>query len=107
MWYDNNCEMQAMLHAANDDYFCNCALPVNVFHFKTKHKEKDAFCGMHCNPYMWCKLVDENGRWLFNLSVAEQINAWFGGFQAIVRDMHVEQYNFFLDKMIHCQNECL
>jgi hypothetical protein len=42
MWYDNNCGMLAMLRANGDHYFDNCALPVDVFHFKAKHKEKDA-----------------------------------------------------------------
>ncbi|KIJ47694.1 hypothetical protein M422DRAFT_163649, partial [Sphaerobolus stellatus SS14] len=107
LWYDNNCGMQAMLQADNDHYFDNCALPVDVFHFKSKHKEQDKFCGMYCNPHLWRDLITEDGTWLFNSSAAEQTNAWFGGYLAIVRDMRVERYNFFLDEMIRRRNEYL
>ena len=107
LWYDNNCGMQGMLRADNDTYFENCALPVDVFHFKSKHKEQDTFCGTFCNPYIWMELVGEDGKWVFNSSAAEQTNAWFGGFHAIVRDMRVERYNFFLDEMIMRRNQIL
>lgn len=96
-----------MLQADNDTYFNHCALPVDVFHFKSKHKEQDLFCGMHCNPYLWQDLVTADGKWLFNSLAAEQTNAWLGGFLAIVWDMHVERYNFFLDEMIRRWNEYL
>jgi hypothetical protein len=99
--------MMAMLLADQDHYFDYCALLVDVFHFKSKHKAQDKFCGRYCNPYLWMDLVDDNGHWVFNSSVAEQTNAWFGGFQAIVRDMCVERYNFFLDEMIMHQNQYL
>jgi len=99
--------MQSMLQADGDRYFEDCALPVDVFHFKSKHKERDTFCGTFCNPYIWMDLVDENGRWVFNSSAAEQTNAWFGGFHAIVRDMRVERFNFFLDEMIRRRNQIL
>jgi len=46
----------------------------------------------------------ENGKWVFNSSAAEQTNAWIGGFLAIVREMRVERYNFFLDEMIRRRN---
>ena len=49
-------------------------------------------------------LVHDDGQWVFNSSAAEQANVWFGGFQAIVRDMWVERFNFFLDEMIMCHN---
>jgi hypothetical protein len=45
-----------------------------------------------------------DGRWRFNSSVAEQTNAWFGGFLSIVREMQVNWYNFFLNEMISHQN---
>jgi hypothetical protein len=48
-----------------------------------------------------------NGGWWFNLSAAEQTNAWFGGFLAIVREMRVDRYNFFLDEMIHRCNKIM
>lgn len=86
-------------------YFDHCALPVDVFHFKSKHKVEDITCGQYCNPYMWRELHNDDGKtWRFNLSAAEQANAWIGGFQAIVREMHVDGYNFFLDEMIKRRN---
>ena len=106
IWYDNNCRLAAMLK--NDpeplrSYFSDIAMPVDVFHFKCKHKESDEFCGSHCNPYQWPDLRDGNS-WRFNSSAAEQANVWFGGFQAIVREMQVDRFNFFLDEMIKIRN---
>lgn len=34
-------------------------------------------------------------------------NVWFGGYQAIVRDMRVERFNFFLDEMIKRRNRMI
>ncbi|KDR68401.1 hypothetical protein GALMADRAFT_231368 [Galerina marginata CBS 339.88] len=108
LWHDNNCRVVAMLK--NDDdpylrtYFDNCALPVDVFHFKSKHKESDEACGANCNPYIWPELRTPEGGWRFNSSAAEQTNAWFGGFQAMVREMQADRYDFFLDEMIKRRN---
>jgi hypothetical protein len=38
------------------------------------------------------------------LAIAEQTNVWLGGFHAILREMLVERYNFFLDQMILLRN---
>ncbi|KAK7684279.1 hypothetical protein QCA50_012603 [Cerrena zonata] len=108
IWHDNNCQIVRMLR--NDpepylaNYFENCALPVDVFHFKSKHKEGDVDCGNNCNPYIWPELRTEDGKWRFNSSAAEQANAWYGGFQAIVREMQADRYDFFLDEMIKRRN---
>lgn len=88
-------------------YFDSCALPVNIFHFKCKHKESDIECGTYCNPYIWPELRTEDGKWQFNSSAAEQTNAWFGGYQAIVREMQVDRYEFFLDEMIKRRNQVI
>lgn len=103
MWLDNNCNVLKSLRHAKDDYFDSIALPVDVFHFKCKHKESDAFCGTFCNPLLWPELQEE-GKWRFNSSAAEQTNAWMGGFRAIVREMRPDRYNFFLDEMIKRRN---
>lgn len=34
-------------------------------------------------------------------------NAWFGGYQAIVREMRVDRYEFFLDEMVKQHNRIL
>lgn len=107
IWHDNNCRIRAMLSNDTDErdrtYFDDIAMPVDVFHFKSKHKETDTDCNRWCNPARWPEL--RNGeKWRFNSSAAEQANVWFGGFQAIVREMQVHRYEFFLDEMIKRRN---
>jgi len=73
LWYDNNCHVKKVLvDRAPDDRLHQVALPVDVFHFKSKHKETDAFCGMHCNPALWPELMTD-GKWMFNSSVAHEV----------------------------------
>ncbi|KAF8827032.1 hypothetical protein HHX47_DHR5000564 [Lentinula edodes] len=107
IFYDNNCHLQSHLQAQQDLFFQGTMLPVDVFHFKSKHKESDEFCQKHCNPLQWTELVGDNGKWVFNSSAAEQGNVWIGGYQAIVREMLPHNYNFFLDEMIKRRNEVL
>jgi hypothetical protein len=89
------------------NYFNGCAMPVDVFHFKSKHKESDILCGTFCNPYQWEELRTADGKWRFNSSAAEQANVWFGGYQAMVREMQAVRYEFFLDEMIKRRNQIL
>ncbi|KAJ7464905.1 hypothetical protein B0H11DRAFT_2240333 [Mycena galericulata] len=111
LWHDNNCRIVAMLKNDQDEflhtYFDSCALPVDVFHFKSKHKEGDIDCGRNCNPYISPELRTKDGKWRFNSSAAEQTNAWFGGFQSMVREMQADRYDFFLDEMILRRNKTL
>ncbi|KAF8218781.1 hypothetical protein L208DRAFT_1347395 [Tricholoma matsutake] len=87
VFFDNNCHLQSHLQAQGDNFFSDVILPVDVFHFKSKHKETDEFCQKHCNPALWPELVDADGKWVFNSSIAEQVNVWIGGYLAIVCDM--------------------
>jgi hypothetical protein len=73
---------------------------------KSKHKESDDFCNQWCNPALFPDLI-EDGKWRFNSSAAEMTNVWFGGYQALVRDMRVDRYNFFLDEMIKRRNRMI
>lgn len=107
MFYDNNCTLQAHLAKQKDNYFKYIIMPVDVFHFKSKHKITDEFCQKHCNPAKWTSLSDENGKWIFNSSAAEQVNAWLGGYLSMVRDMLAYRFDFFLDEMIKRRNERL
>ncbi|KAF8574907.1 hypothetical protein K439DRAFT_1371249, partial [Ramaria rubella] len=78
-------------------------LPVDVFHFKCKHKETDAVCQTHCNPAHFQELfedADTSNGWIFNSSVAEQANMWFGKLASNVQEMLLAWYNIYLDKMI-------
>ncbi|KAI0690725.1 hypothetical protein C8T65DRAFT_587708, partial [Cerioporus squamosus] len=90
-----------------DTYFDHCALPVDPFHAKTKHKDSDTFCNQHCNAALFPDLLLDNKKWRFNSSAAEMTNAWLGGFQAMVREMRPTQYDFFLDEMILLRNRMI
>ncbi|KAJ7143236.1 hypothetical protein C8R46DRAFT_920031, partial [Mycena filopes] len=89
IFYDNNCSFVKHLLASGDHYFDRVGLPVDVWHFKCKHKEGDLFCQTHCNPTRFQELVREDGTWVFNSLAAEQSNAWFGKFQNDVQEMPV------------------
>ncbi|KAF8967356.1 hypothetical protein BDZ97DRAFT_1916953 [Flammula alnicola] len=104
LWHDNNCRIAVMLDKEGDTYFSTSALPVDVFHFKSKHKASDEDCNKFCNPVRWPELCTPEGTWRFNSSAAEQANAWIGGYQAIVREMQADRYEFFLDEMIKRRN---
>jgi hypothetical protein len=102
--FDNGCHLHSHVHASHRLLWSGTATPVDVFHCENKHSKKDTYCQTHCNPAGYPELVGSDGKWVFNTSVAEQTNAWFGGFIAIVRDMEVVRYNFFLDEMIKRRN---
>jgi hypothetical protein len=103
IFFDNNCNLSK--HVKNDPFFKDIGLTVDVFHFNCKHSVKDVFCQSHCNPVMYSELLGDHGKaWYFNSSIAEQTNVWLGGFHAILCEMLVERYNFFLDEMILQRN---
>ncbi|KAI0309790.1 hypothetical protein OF83DRAFT_1157459 [Amylostereum chailletii] len=108
-FYDNNCGFQEHVQKQKDAFFeaAGMILPVDVFHFKSKHKETDEFCQKHCNPAMFPELHDEKGHWHFNSSAAEQANVWIDGYLPIVREMLAYRFEFFLDEMIKRRNEIL
>lgn len=106
IFYDNNCNL--LRHIKNcpsevQERFKNTRLPVDVFHFKCKHKTTDELCQTACNPAAFPELTVD-GKWTFNSSAAEQANVWAGGYHAILREMGSVKYSFFLDEMILCKN---
>ena len=102
IFFDNNCSIAKIVK--NDPVFQNVGL-VDVFHFKCKHSEEDRFYQENFDPSKYPELLGEDGKpWYFNSSIAEQTNAWLGGYQAICREMSAYRYNFFLDEMIHRHN---
>lgn len=110
IFFDNNCTLFKYLSAMQPrspirNYFSTIGLPVDVFHFKSKHKEDDLVCQAHCNPASFPDLITEQNTWTFNSSAAEQVNAWFVKFRALVKEMGAVRYNFFLDEMIALRNE--
>ncbi|EIW62432.1 uncharacterized protein TRAVEDRAFT_114826, partial [Trametes versicolor FP-101664 SS1] len=106
IFYDTACNLKKHILNIGDHHFDRCAMPVDPFHAKTKHKETDAFCGQYCNVALFPELLD-GSRWRFNSSAAEMTNAWFGGFQSIVWEMRAVRYDFFWDEMIRIRNEII
>lgn len=106
LFYDNNCNLARSVKGKGDKFWEKMGLPVDVFHFECKHKQSDLYCQSHCNPYNFPELV-EGKKWVFNSSVAEQTNAWFGGYHSICREMLVDRYNFFLDEMVMRKNRLM
>ncbi|KIJ58235.1 hypothetical protein HYDPIDRAFT_103060 [Hydnomerulius pinastri MD-312] len=97
--FDNNCKLRAHQEVIRDSHFSKTGMPVDVFHFNSKHKETDIYCQKHCNPAFFPELI-QDGKWCFNTSICEQTNVWLGGYQAILRNMSVHRYNFYLDELI-------
>ena len=92
VFYDKACHLLSHLKASGDTYFTDVAFVVDVFHAHNKHHETDTFCNINCNPAHFQELVDSEEKWVFNSSAAEQVNAWFGGFQSMTREMTVARY---------------
>ena len=103
-FFDNNCILLKHILASGETRLSNVGLPVDVFHATVKHKDTDAFCAMNCNPASFPELMDGT-KWVFNSSVAEQTNSWYGKFLPIVREMTRIHYNFFLDEMVSVYND--
>ncbi|KAH9896557.1 hypothetical protein C8Q73DRAFT_744583 [Cubamyces lactineus] len=84
--YNNNCGLFKHCRATpGEDLHESIGLPVDVFHWKSKHKKTEVECSFHCNPYCFPELLNDDGTWSFNSSRAEQTNVWFGGYHAICR----------------------
>ncbi len=106
-YFDNNCILYEHCDAVpGETIHHEMGLPVDVFHWKCKHKKTHKACSYHCNPLAFPELLTEDGKGsFFNSSAAEQTNVWFGGYHAIVREMSAVKYDFFLDEMIMRKNE--
>jgi hypothetical protein len=53
---------------------------------------------------LYPELLDDDGKYYFNFSIAEQTNVWFGGFHNICQEMSPIKYDFSLDEMILRRN---
>jgi hypothetical protein len=102
--YDSNCDAKQQAMAWGDEFFKDMGMCVDVWHFLNKHKITHEFCQKHCNPAMYPEMLNENGEWYFNMLVAEQTNAWLGGYHSICREMLPAKFSFFLDEMIRLRN---
>lgn len=104
IFFDNNCGMKQHIEAQQDAFFAKIGLPVDVFHFKCKHKETDSFCREFCDPSTFPELRGPDGSWYFNSSVCEQTNVWLAGYHAMAREMTKEKFNVFFDELIMRRN---
>jgi hypothetical protein len=108
--FDSTCHLSLHVKAQGKHGWDSIGLPVDIFHFKSKHKETDQHCQEHCNPTMFEDLLvvnEKTGReeWYLNTSISEQNNVWLGGFHTMCIEMRAVFYDFFLDEMIRLQNE--
>jgi hypothetical protein len=83
MIYNSNCNVLCEVERCNITFFEGMGMCVDAFHHKMKHKASDMLCHEHCDMKAYPKLLDDNGKYYFNSSIAEQMNIWFGGFHNI------------------------
>lgn len=88
LFFDNACGLREHIACADNALLERMALVVDPFHF-SGHLESDVLCQTYCNPKKYPVLKDEKGSWIFNSSVAEQVNVWYGRFQSKVKEMNV------------------
>jgi CxC5 like cysteine cluster associated with KDZ transposases/CxC6 like cysteine cluster associated with KDZ transposases len=84
---------------------------VDSYHY-TNHSAEDNLCRRYCNPTprdgsdpnLVVKERDQYGhtyyRNAFNTQACEQLNAWLGGFESILRRMAPGNFNWFLHTML-------
>jgi hypothetical protein len=102
--YDSNCNALREVESRKIAFFEGMGMCVDAFHHKTKHKASDLFCRERCDMKAYPELLDDDGKYYFNSSIAEQTNVWFGSFHNICREMTPVKYDFFLDEMILRRN---
>ncbi|KDR71533.1 hypothetical protein GALMADRAFT_102508 [Galerina marginata CBS 339.88] len=102
IFYDTNC--LARQQAEKDPWFKGIGMCVDAWHFRNKHAVTHEYCQRNCNPAMYPELMDALMAWFFNTSIAEQTNAWLGGYHSMCREMLPAKYDFFLDEMIRLRN---
>ena len=84
---------------------------VDAFHYR-HHSKDDALCHAWCNPAptdgsspnLVIPAVDKNGqaclKQAFNTQACEQLNAWLGGFESILKRMVPGNFDWFLHTML-------
>src|SRR6266508_1315961 len=84
---------------------------VDSYHY-TNHCATDEICRTWCNPApqngsapnLVGDQIDKNGNTVkvreFNTEACEQLNAWLGGYESILKCMTVENFNWFLHVML-------
>src|SRR6266581_5797598 len=84
---------------------------VDSYHY-TNHCATDEICHTWCSPApqdgsapnLVGERIDKNGNTVkvrkFNTEACEQLNAWLGGYESILKRMTVENFNWFLHVML-------
>ena len=84
---------------------------VDSYHYRN-HKADDSLCRTYCNPAptdgsapnLVIPTVDKNGqdclKRAFNTQACEQLNAWLGGFEPILKRMVPGNFDWFLHTML-------
>lgn len=91
IFFDNACGLRAHIAGCDNELLTHTALVVDPFHF-SGHLEFHEECQTYCSPHKYPILKDSEGAWVFNSSVAEQVNSWFGKFQPKVKEMNVVRW---------------
>jgi hypothetical protein len=89
---------------------------VDSYHY-VNHRIQDQLCRTYCNPAplngsapnLVEVEVDKNGqshyKRAFNTQACEQLNAWLGGFETILKRMSAGNFNWFLHTMLFIHSE--
>ena len=84
---------------------------VDSYHYNN-HRASDQICRTWCNPApqdgsapnLVSEQIDKHGNTVkvreFNTEACEQLNAWLGGYESILKCMTVEKLNWFLHVML-------
>jgi len=84
---------------------------VDSYHY-INHKATDIICRIWCNPAptdgsapnLVGEFIDEDGNVVqfreFNTQVCEQLNAWLGGYESILKRMTSKNFNWFIHTML-------
>jgi uncharacterized Zn finger protein (UPF0148 family) len=94
-----------------DEWQKTTRIIVDAFHYKN-HSIDDSLCRAWCNPAptdgsapnLVIPTVDKNGqaclKKAFNTQACEQLNAWLGGFESILKRMVPGNFDWFLHTML-------
>jgi hypothetical protein len=108
IFYDNACKLLSHIIMQNlfDSWITTTRFIVDAFHY-INHRAEDLICRTRCNPAPrdgsqpdLVLIETVNGQQVetraFNTEAAEQLNAWFGGYEAQLRKMTDYNHDFFV-----------
>lgn len=110
---DKGCQVMktAISNKSWDSWRITTRFIVDSYHY-TNHKATDKICRTYCNPTptdgsapnLVGQRTDENGNTIqfreFNTQVCEQLNAWLGGYESILKRMTSKNFNWLIHTML-------